>query len=378
MSEVVGWSTLIDTHLSAIRSRGQWRAFRDLDGGSPVTSREGRMVVHFASNDYLGLSQHPDVIAAMQGAARRYGAGAGAARLIVGSRPVHAQLEAALCDWFGAPSALLFPTGFAANLGVLGALAKAGGPNTLICSDQSNHASIIDGARLARAEVAVFRHRDVAHLGEILQAHRRRSTVGPVLVVTDSVFSMDGDVAPLDALIEVTARYGGLLVVDEAHAVFERFRWRPGVVIVATLSKVFGAQGGAVVADKATIDLLRNTARASIFTTALSPPVAAAAVAALGICASAEGDRRRAHLRTLVDLLKPGHQSAIVPVVVGDEQRALAVAASLESAGVVVPAIRPPTVAPGTSRLRVALSASHEAAQVEMLIDLLSALQVEW
>jgi 7-keto-8-aminopelargonate synthetase-like enzyme len=264
-----------------------------------------------------------------------------------------------------------FPNGFAANLVVL---TTFGGPGVHIYSDALNHASIIDGARLARADVTVYQHADADHVDALL----RSGTSDRAIVVTDTVFSMDGDVAPVDALIDVCARHGALLVLDEAHAVLgpdpdlnvtglEALR-------VGTQSKTLGALGGFVAGPRQFTDLLVNRARSYIFTTASTPADAAAALAAVGIVESAEGAARRARLRAHVDRVRPGHPSPIVPVVIGDERATLAAAQALLDQGLLVPAIRPPTVAPGTSRLRVALSAAHTDEQVDRLVTALAAL----
>ncbi len=366
------WAERVAQRNDEVRAAGRWRSVRPLAGGAPATKLhdDGRPVISFASNDYLGLSQHPTVVAAAHAGLDRDGAGAGAARLIVGARPVHDELEAALADWFDRPAALLFPSGFQANLGVLGALAACS-PETLVLSDELNHASIIDGCRLARATTAVFRHRDVGHLGELLDTHRHR----PTIVVTDSVFSMDGDAAPLDDIAQLTRSHRALLVVDEAHAVLAAPP-PPDAVVVGTLSKTLGSVGGFVAAEQSVIDLLVNSARPFIFTTAGAPADAAAALAAVRIVAGDEGDVLRARLRRHVDAIAPGHGSPIVPVVLGEESAALSVSAALLERGLLVPAIRPPTVAPGTCRLRVALSAAHDDEQVELLRTALDELGV--
>ena len=365
------WAGWIAARNDAARDAGRWRSIRSLTSGTPATATaEGRPVTSFASNDYLGLSQHPQVVRAATEALAAYGAGAGAARLIVGSRPVHDELEAALAARTAREAALLFPTGFQANLGVIGALV-ATVPDVVVCSDELNHASIIDGIRASRAAVRVYRHGDVAHLAELLAEAGDR----PALVVTDAVFSMDGDVAPLDALAELCATTGALLVVDEAHAVLGP-RSPEGAIVVGTLSKAIGSVGGYVAADRAVVDLCTNTARAFIFTTAGAPADAAAALASLRVLDSPEGDELRARLRAHVDLLRPGHPSPILPVLLGSEERAVRVAAELLDRGLLVPAIRPPTVAPGTCRLRVALSAAHTTEQVLALRDALVELGV--
>ena len=363
------WSQWVADQCARISSAGQWRRSRDLDAAGPAGTLEDegttRPVVSFASNDYLGLTQHPAVVAAAHEALERWGAGSGAARLIVGSRPVHTELEAELAQWKGTERALLFPTGFAANLGVLSTLATS---RTLVCSDELNHASIIDGCRLGRGDVRVYAHRDVEAVDKLLDGTERS------IVVTDTVFSMDGDVAPVDDLIDVCKKHGALLVLDEAHAVLGPAVDVPNgvdVLRVGTLSKTLGSLGGFVVGPGRYIDFLVNRARPFIFTTASTPADTAAALAALRVLRSAEGDALVARLRRHVERIAPGHPSPIIPVVLGDERRALAASQALLERGLLVPAIRPPTVAPGTSRLRIALSAAHTDDQIGLLADAL-------
>jgi 8-amino-7-oxononanoate synthase len=349
------WADWVAGESRAVEAAGQWREVRDLDEG----------LVSFASNDYLGLSRHPAVVAAAHAAIDRWGAGSGAARLVAGSRPVHAQLEAALAAWKGEPAALLFPTGYAANLGVLATFA---GPGVRVLSDERNHASIVDGCRLSRAEVCVYRHCDLDHVEDLL-----RTAPGRTMVVSDTVFSMDGDAAPVAALARLCAGRGALLVLDEAHAVLGP---DPGPDLrgcdhlrVGTLSKYLGSLGGFVAGPLASVELLVNRARPFIFTTASSPADAAAGLAAVGVLRSDEGRRLVDRLRANVDLMAPTHPSPIVPIVIGDEDAAVAASAALRERGLLVPAIRPPTVAPGTSRLRISLSAEHTTAQIHALVD---------
>ncbi|MBA2325791.1 MAG: 8-amino-7-oxononanoate synthase [Actinobacteria bacterium] len=348
-----------------IRSAHRWREPRDFDAAGPEgkLAPDGRPVVSYASNDYLGLTQHPDVVAAAHAALDRWGTGSGSARLIVGSRPVHAELEAALASWKGTDRAVVFPTGFATNLGVL---TTFGAPGVVVCSDELNHASIIDGSRLSRARVEVYRHADVDHLRHLLEAAPAGERH---VVVTDTVFSMDGDLAPVDSLAELCARHSALLVLDEAHAVLGPDPDLAGrdVLRVGTLSKTLGALGGFVAGPAPLTELVVNRARSYVFTTAPTPADTAAALAAVGVVRSSEGEALRARLHDHVERLRSGHPSPIVPVVLGDEARTLAAAATLLEQGMLVPAIRPPTVAPGTSRLRVALSAAHTSAQIDAL-----------
>ncbi len=360
----MSWNDDVASELAAVEATGRWRAPRDLDASGPSGLLAGHApaVVSFASNDYLGLTTHPAVVAAAHAALDRWGAGSGSARLIVGSRPVHGELEAELAAWRDTERAVLFSTGYQANLGVC---TTFGGPGVLICSDELNHASIVDGCRLARASVAVYRHRDVDHLAALLDAAPHERAV----VVSDTVFSMDGDVAPVAELVELCRRRGALLVLDEAHAVLGP---RPGldgvdVLRVGTLSKTLGSLGGFVAGTASMCALLVNRARSYIFTTASSPADAAAALAALRVVRSSEGDALVARLRAHVERVRPRHPSPIVPVMCGAEARAVAAAAALLDRGLLVPAIRPPTVAEGTSRLRVTLSAAHTDAQVDAL-----------
>ena len=375
------WDAWVGRELQAVRDAGRWREVRDFDALGPAGSRGGegtqpplrsgtQPVVSFAGNDYLGLSAHPAVVAAAHEAVDRWGTGAGASRLVTGSRPVHSELERALAEWKGEEAALLFPTGYAANLGVLATFGWAG---ARILSDEHNHASIVDGCRLARADVAVWRHRDVDHLAALLDGDPR-----PAIVVTDTVFSMDGDVAPAAEVADLCRTRGALLVVDEAHAVLGPEPELAGVthLRVGTLSKALGAAGGFVAGPRAAIALLVNRARPAIYSTAMPPPTAAAALAALGVVRSPEGDDLRARLEQLVERVVPGHPSPIVPVVLGPEERAVAASAALLDRGLRVPAIRPPTVPPGTSRLRVTLSAAHTDAQVDALVAALDGLAV--
>ena len=301
---------------------------------------------------------------------------------MTGTRPIHSDLELALADWKGTEAAVCFPTGFAANLGVL---CTFGGPEVRVLSDELNHASIIDGCRLSRSSLAVYRHRDLGHLEQLLSAPgggpaRAGSAAHPTIVVTDTVFSMDGDVAPVDELVSLCARHGALLVLDEAHAVLgptvPATSTAP-IVRVGTLSKTLGSLGGFVAASRDVVDLLVNRARPYIFSTASSPADAGAALAALGVLRSDEGAALVIRLADLVEravdagLAAPDHPSPIIPVVLGSERRALEASAALLAEGFWVPAIRPPTVPAGTSRLRVTLSAAHSDEDADRLFHAL-------
>jgi len=367
-----------EEQLGLIHDADQWRSPRAFDAAGPagtlVASKQS--VVSFASNDYLGLSQHPTVRSAALDAIERWGAGSGASRLVVGSRPVHHELETALATWRGTDASIVFPTGFAANLGVLSTFGR---PGVHILSDELNHASIVDGCRLARAngaETHIIDHLDLAAFEQTLQEHSGERCI----VVTDVAFSMDGDVADVAGLIELCARYDALLVLDEAHSVLQEIpdtaASRNRVLQVGTLSKTLGAVGGFVAGPQAMIDLLVNRARSYIFTTAISPPDAAAALAAVGIVDSDEGRRLQQRLRTHIERIRPGHPTPIIPVLLGDERAAVETSRRLLDDGLLVPAIRPPSVPPGSSRLRIALSAIHTDEQIDSLAVALDALDL--
>ncbi len=392
-SAIDTWDGWLEHSCAAVEAAGRWRAPRTFDArgpwgllGDPTGDVAAtRPVVSFASNDYLGLSAHPAVIAAARGALERWGSGSGASRLVTGSRPVHRALEVALAEWKGCEEAVLFPTGFAANLSVLSVL---GGADVHVFSDELNHASIVDGCRLAKAAVTICPHADLDALDAALG-----DATGRPLVVTDTVFSMDGDAVDLDGLTEVAARHDALLVLDEAHAVLgpepsaapaggaASSGRGPLLLRVGTLSKTLGSLGGFVGGPRRAVELLVNRARPYIFTTAPTPADAAAALAALDVLRSGEGAallERLAGLvaRVTVPLGLAPHPSPIVPVVIGTEADAVAASERLLEAGLWVPAIRPPTVAPGTSRLRVTLSAIHTDRDVDRLLDGLRGLGV--
>ena len=363
-----GWDAIAADALGAVAAADQLRQPRDLDGGSPSTvlSHTGQPVVSFASNDYLGLTQHPAARAAARAAVDAYGTGSGSARLIVGSRPVHSRLEGRIAAWRRAEAAVLFTTGYAANLGVIDTMGRWA---SMICSDELNHASIIDGCRLAQAPTRIYPHCDAAAVDQLLG-----DADGRGMVVSDSVFSMDGDLAPIEELSRVCAARGALLVLDDAHLVLdhpEAVHPRCRVLRVGTLSKAVGSLGGFVCGPKTFTDLLINKARSYIFTTAASPAAAAAAAAAIDIIDSAEGEALRARLRANIDRIRPGHPSPIIPIIVGAEDRAMAASDTLGRQGILVPAIRPPTVPVGTSRLRVTVSAAHTDDDLDRLAEAL-------
>ena len=385
----------IERQLAALSAQGLKRQRRTAGTAcAPHQNVDGRDMLAFCSNDYLGLAAHPGVVAALQEGAARYGAGSGASHLVSGHGIAHAQFEEAVAA-FMAPHipdvrALYLCTGYMANLAVLSALGAD--QDAMIFSEALNHASLIDGARLARAGVSVYAHGDVAMLETRLAA----STAATNIVVTDSVFSMDGDLAPLPALLALCERYGAWLVVDDAHGfgvlgehgrgALEHFSLSsPHLVYVGTLGKAAGVGGAFVAAHASVIDLLVQRARPYIYTTAAPPALAHALLTSLGIIGGAEGKQRRAHLATLIAQFdaalalkrwqRPLSTTPIQPIIIGSNEQAMAASARLHAQGLWVPAIRPPTVPADTARLRVTLSASHTEQDVAQLAAALTTLE---
>ncbi|TQK05455.1 8-amino-7-oxononanoate synthase [Herbaspirillum sp. SJZ107] len=387
----------VQTRLDALAAQSLTRKRRTADTPcAPRQTVDGRPMLAFCSNDYLGLAAHPRVVAALREGAALYGAGSGASHLVSGHSRAHALLEERLAA-FEAPhlvdaGALYFCTGYMANLATLTALGLDA--DAMIFSEALNHASLIDGARLARAGVTVYPHGDV----QALEAKLLASQASTKIVVTDSVFSMDGDLAPLPALLALCERHGAWLVVDDAHGfgvlghngrgALEHFDLRsPNLVYVGTLGKAAGVGGAFVAAHRSVIELLVQRARPYIYTTAAPPALAHALLASLDIIEGAEGRERRAHLSSLIAQLdselrlarwqRPPSPTAIQPIVIGANDDALRAAARLHEQGLWVPAIRPPTVAPGTARLRVTLSAAHTRQDVAQLAAALNNLELE-
>ena len=380
---MAGAKEIARAELEALRARGMLRALEPLrtPPGAEIELRPGERLINFSSNDYLGLAGDARIAQALALGAREWGAGAGASRLVCGDFVPGHELERELAEFAGSEAALLFPSGYAANCGILPAFA---GPEDLVLSDALNHASIIDGCRLSRARVEVYPHADVRAVEQGLRAAARRK-----IVVTDAVFSMDGDRAPLPELAALCSAAGALLVVDEAHATGVIGPRGAGLaaelgvaadVRMATLSKAFGVAGAYVASARPVCDLLVNRARPLIFSTALPPALACAASASLRILAGPEGDERRASLWSNVRRFAaglrqmgfPAHEdSAIFPVVLGAPERALSAAARLRELGILAKPIRPPTVPAGTSRIRFALTAAHSAAHVDTALGAL-------
>ncbi|MEY6434092.1 8-amino-7-oxononanoate synthase [Thioalkalicoccus limnaeus] len=376
-------SAELRSELARLAQAGRYRARRVVEGPQgPLVCVAGRQLLNFSSNDYLGLANHPELVAALGRAAGRWGVGSGAAHLITGHSGAHQALEEALAAFTGQPRALLFSTGYMANLGVISALAGRGDN---VWEDRLNHASLIDGALLSRARLRRYRHLDAADLAGRLGVDRAR------LIATDGVFSMDGDLAPLPALAEVADRAGVWLLVDDAHGLgvlgahgrgsFEHWGLapRPDRILMATLGKALGTFGAFVAGSEELIETLIQRSRTYVYTTATPPALAEATRVALAI--AEREDWRRTHLHALIARFRAGaaqlglplaaSTTPIQPLIAGSAPRALALSRHLERAGLLVAAIRPPTVPEGQARLRITLSAAHDEAAVDRLLEAL-------
>ena len=344
------------------------------------TTRNGRRLLSFSCNDYLNLAQHPAVAEAAIAAIRRHGVGSGASRLVTGNHPLFAELETRLARLKGTEAACVFGSGYLANLGIIPALI---GEGDLIVVDELAHACLRTGARLSRAEMALFRHNDVGHVESLLKD--RRSAYRRAMIATDGVFSMDGDLAPLPELADIAQRFDAWLVSDDAHGIgvvgggrgsaFANGRKAEVPLQMGTLSKAIGSYGGYLCASRPVVDLMHSRARTLIYSTGLPASIIASAIAALDVI---EGDpeyaakpvKKAKAFTSMLDL--PEAQSPIVPIVIGKADAALRASQMLESEGFLVLAIRPPTVPEGTARLRLSFSAAHPDAEIERLAGLIS------
>ncbi len=383
---------VLTQNLAQRRQAQLYRTRRVLDSaqGTEVVV-DGRKLLSFCSNDYLGLANHPQLIAALKKGAETYGAGAAAAHLVSGHLRPHHQLEEELAEFTGYPRALLFSTGYMANLGAVTALCGAG---DAVFEDRLNHASLLDAGLLSRARLQRFPHADTSTLTAQLSASKGKRK----MIISDGVFSMDGDLAPLPALVECSQQHQAWLLVDDAHGlgvIGEHGRGSMEVcgltaaqvpLLVGTLGKGFGSFGAFVAADEIFIESLIQQARPYIYTTAMPPAIAEASRAALRLIQSSEGATRRAHLAELVARFRSGAKqlglslldsnTAIQPMMIGEAGAAVALAEALLAAGILISAIRPPTVAEGTARLRITFSAAHTAAQVDTLLQTLERIAV--
>ncbi|WAC21814.1 8-amino-7-oxononanoate synthase [Luteolibacter sp. SL250] len=368
--------------LRELEADGLLRGLRPLDSAAGASvNRSGRELWNFASNDYLGLSGHERIKDTFCEGIGRFGAGSTASRLVCGTQPPHLLLEETLAEKKRTEAALTFSSGYATALGTIPVIA---GKDDFIILDKLSHASLVDASRLSGATLRVFPHNDMGKLSRLLSSIRAKSPHATILVVTESVFSMDGDLCPLREIVDLTEAHGALLFLDEAHAIGvlgnhgmgladeldlqERIAFQMG-----TLSKAVGLSGGYVAASRAWIDLFINRARSFIFSTAPPPAVAHAATASLELIDSPEGAALRERLFSNIRFLKD-HPSPVIPHIFGGNHETLDAAASLESSGFLVPAIRFPTVPRGTARLRVSISASHPPAAVTALAAAISAL----
>lgn len=365
MSSLGRLTQFAEDRLARLDATGRRRTLKPTARHAGMHAQRGqREFISFCDNDYLSLSCDPRVIAAATSAAREWGCGAGASRLITGDCPLNEKLESTLAEMKGLPGARVFGSGYLANVGAIPALAGRG--DTIIM-DELSHACMHAGARLSGADIKVFRHNDLGHASELMSAAR-----GQALVLTETVFSMDGDLAPLAELGALCEEHEAWLMTDDAHGLGVVHQENPAYLQMGTLSKAAGAYGGYVCGPEAVVDMLTSRARSLVYTTGLPPPVLAAALKALDIMQAEpeRSERARANTALFCELMDlPASSSVIVPVILGDEARALAVSAELNAAGYLVTAIRPPTVPEGTSRLRITFATGHSEADVEGLAD---------
>ncbi|HZD42236.1 MAG TPA: 8-amino-7-oxononanoate synthase [Terriglobales bacterium] len=371
--------SFIEAELADLDRRGLYRTLRRVDGEQDATLfLNGQEVINFSSNNYLGLANHPALREAAKAAIDRYGCGSGASRLICGNMALHEELENRIAKLKGTEAALVFNSGFQANSGVIATLV---GQGDMVFSDELNHASLIDGCRLSRAKIAVYAHGDLDHLERLLKDAPRS---GRKLIVTESLFSMDGDEAPLDGSVLLAEKYGAMTMVDEAHATGVFGPRGAGLVAqgglgdrvtvqMGTLGKALGGFGAYIAGSRSLRELLINRCRSFIYTTSLPPAVMAMGIAAIDIVEKDMEKRRqlRANCATLrAGLQEAGYflaksRSQIMPLIVGDEARCMTLSRQLLEQGVFVQGIRPPTVPPGTSRLRLTVMATHTQRQLD-------------
>ncbi len=382
---------MFEKELSQLEQQHLFRdpAVIDHHEGTRVTIG-GKELLLMCSNDYLGIARHPALQAAARDAMLRHGFGSGAARLVSGTSSLHKELESRIARFKGTEAAILFNSGYAANTGIIPALA---GEGDAVLSDRLNHASIVDGCRLSRAHVGVFRHKDMNHLEQLLQ---QTSSAGRRLIVTDGVFSMDGDIAPLDDMAALAERYDALLMVDDAHATgvlgqngrgtAEHFGIEGRVPVqMGTFGKAFGSFGAYAAGSRSLIAYFVNRARSYLYSTALPPAVCAASIAAINIVEREPALRvkLRTNRKRLVDGIQTigidagNSESAIIPAMIGDSELALKAASRLFECGVFATAIRPPTVPSGTARIRMTITAGHTDKDIDCVLEALKTCREE-
>lgn len=383
-------STSLEGELNHLRSKGLYRFLRQIESAQgPVVQIKGRSVLLFSSNNYLGLANHPDVIRASVEATQRYGTGSGASRLISGNMTLHEELEKKIAQFKGTESAIVFSSGYLTNLGVIPALVEK---KDLIIADKLNHASLIDGCRLSGAMFRVYPHKNLKRLKELLE---KRKQYRRALTVTDSVFSMDGDIAPIPELMKLAEKYDAWLLIDEAHATgvlgqngkgtLEHFNLKSSenLIQMGTFSKALGSLGGFIAGSKILIEFLRNTARTFFYSTSLPPGVVAASIKALEIVESQPEIRKKLWENTEkfkkgireLNLDDLGSETPIIPILTGENERTLKLAEKLFENGIFVPAIRPPTVPKGKCRLRFTVMATHTEGQIERCLKILEKIE---
>lgn len=359
------------------------RTLVPIDSGQATTlEQDGKTFLHFSSNNYLGLAGHPTLKSTAIRAIQDWGVGGGASRLISGNSRLYFELETRIAKFKNTESALVFPSGYAANIGSIGALVQK---HDLIFADRLCHASLIDGARLSKATLRVYRHKDTEQLAKLLRQKKKK---GQTLIITDGVFSMDGDIAPLAEILRLAEEFDALIYLDDAHAIgvlgpngrgtCDYFGLSsPRIIQMGTLSKALGSLGGFIATDRVFIEYLINKARPFIYTTALPPALLATALAGFDLIENDPEIRNRlwrltSHVRTQINQMgfnTCGSETPIIPILIGPKETALTFSQKLVEEGIYIPAIRPPTVPDGTSRLRISLMATHTDEQIQFLLN---------
>jgi 8-amino-7-oxononanoate synthase len=364
----------IDEELSSLKEDGLFRTLKTIEKVNGISYKvKGKEVINFCSNNYLGLSFSPAIIRSAEVALKEFGAGSGASRLVSGNYSLHEQLESAIAMYHKTPAAIIFPTGYMTNLGTIQGLVGAG---DAVIIDRLDHASIVDGARLSGAKLLVYAHKDMKALEKVLKkakAYKKR------LIISDHVFSMDGDVAPVDEMTFLAKKYDAMLMLDVAHTIEPFVSKDPNVIIMGTLSKTIGSLGGYIAGSSKLIDYLRNKVRAYIFTTALPASIVASAMAAFEILMNdkylVKGLKDNVeYARNAINKLgfdTMGSTTQIIPISIGDASKALKISEFLFDKGILLSAIRPPTVPNGTSRLRLSITALHTKEDIDKLVSAL-------
>ncbi|MFT5207615.1 MAG: 8-amino-7-oxononanoate synthase [Candidatus Omnitrophota bacterium] len=377
------------TELESLHQNNLWRSLREIESAQgPLVQHAGKTYLNFASNDYLGLANNPQVIKATQLALTKWGTGSGSSRLVAGSLSIHHELEKSIAEFKHAEAALIFSSGYQANIGVIQALI---GKDDCVIVDRYAHASIVDGARLSGAKIQVCAHLDTLALSKILAKNKAKKC----LVITDSYFSMDGDLVPLEEYIKICKQNGTLLMVDDAHGVGVYGESGEGVVsrelmqqcdiVTGTFSKSLGSQGGFVVAKEDVIDYLRNKARSFIYSTGPNPASSAATLESITILKSNPALRetlwsnidyvRQELIHIGCDLMNS--QGPIIPILIGDTHKAMLISQKLLESGILAPAIRPPTVSKNTDRIRITITAKHTKADIDKFLTTLRSILEE-